>query len=184
MAVDGGQTDGQPIDLAHLRPSVQSFFWREKSGFAGRFCGTIRYSTHCYTEKHMGPVLPGDAVIWDHNRNPRRFDPLRYAQSQALPALIGRLFTRPSTQIQTTTRANYFVCQALHLDQGQGRYYAFFLPRYRGLGDGGHMFDLFVQSAYGRETPPETPHHRQRLMFGHVMARLVQKAQLAASGAG
>lgn len=182
MTPDFWRYNGKKCTLGHLRPSNHSFRWASKAGADGFFHGRLRYSTHCISIANNG--LPADPanLLHDAQGKPRVFDYDRYLLSLTLPALITGLFDKPTTTIRPTTQANYFVFQmpAPEIAARGEKYYAFFQIQYKfqQAGDPAHHhFELFVESAYCRSAPPQTPHHKPTVMFGQLLENLARQGK-------
>lgn len=179
MLPESWSHNGNSYPLAHLRPSHHSCTWTDKSGHTHFFEGRIRYSVHCISEAITTGLDCNAKHLLDHVGRPRRFDEERYHLSLLLPNLMESLFLKPTTSVSLTAKKNYFVFQTAKVGEIQAgtKYYAFFNPQYKfhdRADPKRHHIELYIESAYSRAKAPQTPHHKQRLMFGDLLTRLIK----------
>jgi hypothetical protein len=165
---------GTQFGLRHLHPKRKNFSWLCRDGVKVIFSVTINFSDHCVSEDYNDVSNIGAHCFG----NGREFCPDRHAWSLGVPTIIDNLFVNPTTQVRLTAEKNWFVFQLSmqpKLPAGE-RYYCFFKPRHHELMCADpvlHKFSLYVESAYPRKKPPNTPHSKERLMFGRLMERLM-----------
>ena len=166
---------GLNFDLQHLKQQFFAFSWVAADESNLSFSVRVRYSDHCVSEVTNLPIQP-DCYVFGIAPNLRIFDVDRYKWSMELPAIIGSLFAKPTTPIQMTPEHNGYVFRLrmnYPLPIGE-KYYCFVrLKRSQDFVAGQHpiMLDLFVESAYARQTEPIRSN--ERTMFGRLAERLV-----------
>lgn len=167
--------NGLNYDLQHLRQRFFSFSWVASHGSNLSFSVRVRYSDHCISELASLATKP-ECYAFGNGPNFRIFDIDRYKWSMELPAIVEVLFVKPTTPVQITPEHNGYVfrLQMNHpLPTGE-KYYCFIrLRRSKDFVAGQHpaMLDLFVESAYARQTEPIR--RNERTMFGRLAERLV-----------
>lgn len=166
---------GHDYDLQHLRQRIATFSWQSIGGLELHFSVRVRYSNHCISELASDP-LPAGCFVFDPNSNPRVFDLDRYNWSLELPAIVDELFTKPTTSIQLTPEHNGYVfrLKMSHPLANGEKYYCFVRLRRSGqFAAGQHplKLDLFIESAYARNTEPVRSN--VRIMFGRLAEKLV-----------
>lgn len=171
--------EGTTYSLAHLVPSRQNCAWTNKLGITNHFFGRIRYSNHCISVKAELPLNDQTPYLRDNHGSCRHFDLNRYHLSRSLPSMIESLFLKPTKSVNFTAHSNYFVLQSVNFGQllNADKYYAFFNVKYNSRNSSDplqHYIELYVESAYCRQERPQTPHHKERLMFGDLLTRLIK----------
>jgi hypothetical protein len=166
---------GLSYDLQHLRQQFFAFSWVTSNGSNLSFSVRVRYSDHCISEVVSLPIEP-NCCVFGIAPNLRIFDADRYEWSLELPAIIDALFVKPTTPIQMTPEHNGYVFRLrmnYPLPTGE-KYYCFIrLKRSHDFtaGEDPVKLDLFVESAYARQTEPIRSN--ERTMFGRLAERLV-----------
>jgi hypothetical protein len=155
-------------DLRHLWQRFNQFTWRDDYGLDMGFSVRVRYSDHCYSDKNL-PALPGCYRV---GRRGRIFCPIRYAHSLNLPPIIEGLFEKPTTEVRLTYENNLSIFRVEMSPPllPRHKYFVFFhVDVGEPLMDRGlYRLDLFVESAYQRDTPVAS---RSRFPFGKVAER-------------
>lgn len=166
---------GLNYDLQHLRQQFFEFSWIASDGSNLLFSVRVRYSDHCISEIVSLPIQP-NCCVFGIAPNLRVFDADRYQWSLELPAIIDALFVKPTTPIQMTPEHNGYVFRLrmnYPLPTGE-KYYCFIrLKRSHDfmLGEHPAKLDLFIESAYARQTEPIRSN--ERTMFGRLAERLI-----------
>ena len=167
--------EGLTYDLQHLKQRFSEFSWRTSDGLNLLFSVRVRYSDHCISGIVSLPIQPS-CYVFGSAPQLRVFDTDRYNWSLELPAIVDALFTKPTSPIQMTPEHNGYIFRLRMnhpLPTGE-KYYCFIrLKRFHNFVDGEHpvKLDLFVESAYSRQTEPIRSN--ERTMFGRLAERLV-----------
>ena len=165
---------GLNYDLQHLGQRFFAFSWICSDGSNLAFSVRVRYSDHCISETVSLPNPLGHFAFGTAS-SLRTFDADRYEWSLELPAIVDALFVKPTTPIQMTPEHNGYVFRLKmnHLLPSGEKYYCFIrLKRSQEFVVGLHpvKLDLFVESAYARQSEPIRSN--ERTMFGRLAERL------------
>lgn len=161
---------GTDYDLSHLFQSTISFGWAHLNKLM-KLAVRVRYSNHCYSLEHIGQPEPdGSCVVTDNSGRSRVFCPIRHGHSICLPDLFREMSEKPTNQVALTAEDNWSIFRvqvASPMLPGE-KYWIFFRVKQNSvLGDGTHLVDAYVESAYPRATGVQT---FRRLPFGRLIA--------------
>jgi len=155
---------GETYDLSHLHPCVHSYLQPAKGTNPPRgYKVQVTYSLHCFTRAGVGEIPDGE-LLYSDSRETRIFDFERYNLSRQLPAIIRTL---PDRRCFHAERSNYFTIDVVK-EQAALEYEVYFaLSRSSTKG----LLNLFVQSAYGRDTRhgANKPQHRKPVGFYTIL---------------
>lgn len=159
----------EQLALGHLNQFLGEFEWTPKGGQPNRYRVRVRYSNHCYSRKlEDGEELLADDVVVD--TGPLRvFCRERYNLTTTLCRTINGLFAKPTTAVFLTHESNWTIYQFYARVPGQPQPYRVFFTVRRGnspdMVDGAHRLEMYVQSAYPKESLVGT---KRKALFGTV----------------
>lgn len=159
----------QEYDLSHVQP----FDWEYKAPATDKrpernYKLMVQFSLHTFTRGiKLGETVDA-AIIYPDDKEKRAFDFLRYTLSCQLPAIIRSLGERTCYH---THHGTFFTIEAVTPD-GVGSEYEVYFKLSRASRKGGWL-NLYVQSAYIRDTKHGTTQPKKRKIGFQVIAHNV-----------
>lgn len=173
--------DGTPFPFTHLR-SFDMPVVKAARGEFPEFRSTVRVIFDCHVVTEYAKFIEGDSRFWrDSGGNGRKFDPVRYAYSLSLPALLEGLPTG-KVKCYVAKTNNYMVWESS--DPANSAHYQAFFDMYKSEvqpEEGDLLLILYVQSAYLKDDPRAIQRERYK-SFGQICAELAGLQKPKAKG--
>ena len=157
---------GQEYDLSHVHP----FDWEYTTPATDKrpertYKLIVQFSLHTFTHGiELGEIIES-ALIYPNDKEQRAFDFLRYTLSNQLPGIIQGLGERACYH---THHGTFFTIEAVTPD-GVASEYEVYFKLSRAERKGGWL-NLYVQSAYVRDTSHGTTQPKKRKIGFQVIA--------------
>ncbi len=157
---------GQEYDLSHVHPFDWEYTAPAKDKRPERTYNLmVQFSLHTFTRSiELGETVD-PAIIYPDDKEKRAFDFLRYALSKQIPDIIHGLGERVCYH---THHGTFFTIEVMTPEGGASEYEVYFKLS-RANRKGGWL-NLYVQSAYVRDTSHATTQPKKRKIGFQVIA--------------